>query len=243
MILGYPRPKAAGPKGTGLSLTEWLEVATAGLTAPAREKIEREISAHYLDAVEAHRANGESDKTAHAGALAELGDLEKAGVKFRKQYLTEGDLAVMRRAHATALKPWNNTSVLIGLIAFAVIFVTDVSATDSLDDPIGSFFARHSEMRLALVFVIFLITSVLTPVMSFRLAKRSSMELTARTLLNRERYRDLLTSMTAYFLWACIRPAREMVFVLAIFWMQPSQDVLAKLHKKAKADAGGSLTS
>jgi hypothetical protein len=73
------------------SLTEWLETATDGLAAPSRERITREISAHYAAAVESHLSQGESDPVAKANALGELGDPKKSRRKFHRRHLTVAD--------------------------------------------------------------------------------------------------------------------------------------------------------
>jgi hypothetical protein len=71
------------------SLTEWLEIATAQVIAPAKERIFLEIEAHFADGVEAHRRAGCSEPDAQLAAVAELGDACQAARRFRRQYLTE----------------------------------------------------------------------------------------------------------------------------------------------------------
>lgn len=39
------------------NLGQWLEVATSGLVAPAKERIQMEIEAHYAEAVANHMAH------------------------------------------------------------------------------------------------------------------------------------------------------------------------------------------
>jgi hypothetical protein len=66
----------------------WLGIATANLSAPAKQRIRLEIEAHYADGVESHLANGCSEDRAHAAALAELGDPIAAAKSFRRRHLT-----------------------------------------------------------------------------------------------------------------------------------------------------------
>jgi hypothetical protein len=86
-------------------LAGWLEIATDGLEAPARERIAIEIGAHYAEAVGAHLAAGESELSAQAAALAELGDPQEAALNFQKSHLTEFEARSMRWMERTAAKP------------------------------------------------------------------------------------------------------------------------------------------
>src|SRR5580704_17555460 len=86
MILGYQKPSQLQ------GLPRWLEIATEGLIAPAKERIRAEIEAHFSEAVAAHLAEGASETAAQAAALSELGDAEAAAKRFRKQHLTEAEV-------------------------------------------------------------------------------------------------------------------------------------------------------
>jgi hypothetical protein len=81
------------------SLAEWLEIATDGIAAAGRERVCREIGAHFAQAVKAHLAEGESEPVAEINALEELGDAKAAQRNFRKRHLTkeeEKQLATLR---------------------------------------------------------------------------------------------------------------------------------------------------
>jgi len=71
------------------SLCEWLQIATAKLSTPAKERIRLEIEAHSADSVESHQAAGCSEAEARLAALAELGDPYAAAKRFRRRHLTE----------------------------------------------------------------------------------------------------------------------------------------------------------
>ena len=70
-------------------LAAWLVLATFGLVAPARERIKREIEAHFADAVATHVSEGLSQEAAEARALEELGDIHSAAKAFKKKHITE----------------------------------------------------------------------------------------------------------------------------------------------------------
>jgi uncharacterized membrane protein len=82
-------------KNNPATLSEWLEIATRGLAVPGKERITREIEAHYAEAVQACRAQGEPSQTVEAGVIAEsrvieeLGDPDIAAKHFREIHLTE----------------------------------------------------------------------------------------------------------------------------------------------------------
>jgi hypothetical protein len=109
-ILGY-KNSFQGIRACGLAkwlethgLAGWLEVATDGLEAPARRRIACEIEAHFTEAVSAHLAKGEPVSSAQSTALAELGDPQKAALKFRKTYLTESEAKSIKWMEWTAAK-------------------------------------------------------------------------------------------------------------------------------------------
>jgi hypothetical protein len=86
-------------------LAGWLEIATDGLEAPAKQRIANEIGAHFDEAVSAHLAAGESESSSRATALAELGDPQAAALSFNKSHLTEFEAKSMKWIEWTAAKP------------------------------------------------------------------------------------------------------------------------------------------
>lgn len=78
-------------------LAEWLEIATAELTTPAKKRIYLEIEEHFAAAVESHTAKGRSETDAQSTALAELGDATAAAKHFRKRHLTEKEAQYIER--------------------------------------------------------------------------------------------------------------------------------------------------
>ena len=77
-------------------LAEWLVLATFGLIAPARDRIRREIEAHFVDGVARRVADGLALEDAEIAAALELGDAHAAAKAFRKQHLTEAEASWLR---------------------------------------------------------------------------------------------------------------------------------------------------
>lgn len=71
------------------SVDRWLEIATKGLCAQAKERIRAEIQSHYDDAVAESMEQGLSAAEAHAAAVAGLGNPRRSRRAFRHSYLTE----------------------------------------------------------------------------------------------------------------------------------------------------------
>jgi hypothetical protein len=90
--LGYEKPSQLE------GLPRWLEIATEGLVAPAKERIRTEIETHYSEAMAAHTAEGASESVAQMAALGELGDAKAAAKRFRKQHLTKSEAKTLRWA-------------------------------------------------------------------------------------------------------------------------------------------------
>jgi hypothetical protein len=87
------------------SLSQWLEIATCGIAASGRERITREIGAHYAEAVEAFLAQGEPEPVAQARAIIALGDATVAAKRFRKNHFSEKEIELL----ATT---WKNAATL-----------------------------------------------------------------------------------------------------------------------------------
>lgn len=84
----------------------WLESATSGLVAPAKQRVRTEIEAHYRQAVAAHVAEGLSEPRAKIAAVAELGDPIAAWKRFRKSHLTAEDVKQAGRSLKVARSVW-----------------------------------------------------------------------------------------------------------------------------------------
>jgi hypothetical protein len=112
-ILGYKNNTRAHPiRAFGMAewletrgLAGWLEIATDGLEASAQQRIANEIGVHYAEAVSAHLAPGETELSAQATALADLGDPQEAALNFRKSHLTEFEAKSLNWMERTAGKP------------------------------------------------------------------------------------------------------------------------------------------
>src|SRR5580658_2613790 len=123
-VLGYDKFNLAKWLETR-GLAGWLEIATDGLEAPARQRIANEIGVHYAEAVNAHLAAGDAELAAQSTALAELGDPQKAAVNFQKSNLTDSQAKSMQWMERTATKPLFSVRMLpLDLIPLAgLVFV------------------------------------------------------------------------------------------------------------------------
>jgi hypothetical protein len=103
-------------------LEGWLDIATGDLAVPAKQRIASEIGAHYAEAVRAHMAAGESELSAQAIALAELGDPQEAVLNFQKSHLTAREAKQLERMERMAAKPLLSFRMLVlDILAFAGI--------------------------------------------------------------------------------------------------------------------------
>ncbi len=73
-------------------LAAWLSVATAGLVPSAQARVRAEIETHYAEAVAVYQKNGQEEAPAHAAALADLGNAQKAARHFGEIYLNQRDI-------------------------------------------------------------------------------------------------------------------------------------------------------
>lgn len=78
-------------------LAEYIVLATFGLVAPARERIQMEIEAHYAEGVSRRLGEGMLPEQAEIAAAQELGDPHAAARQYRRRYLTEDEASWLRR--------------------------------------------------------------------------------------------------------------------------------------------------
>jgi hypothetical protein len=206
------------------SLTEWLEIATKGLAAPGRERITREIEAHFAAAVESHFAQGESEQDAQAHALSELGAPHLAAIKFNEQYLTESDEKYVKNLHETALKPVNSPSVLTCLTILPLVLLFESMVEES------------SATKKLLFFAALLITCILLPAISYLLARRLPVNAVTRWLLRIELLRWVVLGLSVFVVWYSIGAGSfgGMAFYGTSIAGRRSARLLAKLRKTAK---------
>ncbi len=133
-ILGYKTGNRGHPiRAFGMAewletrgVAGWLEIATDGLEEPARKRIANEIGTHYAEAVGAHLMAGETEHSAQASALEELGDPVAAALNFKKSHLTEVEARAMKWMERTAAKPLFSLRALpldlIPFIGVALLF-------------------------------------------------------------------------------------------------------------------------
>jgi hypothetical protein len=136
-------------------LAEWLEIATEGIAAAGKERITREIEAHYAEAVEAHLAKGESESFAQTNAISDLGDANAAAKRFRKNHFTEKEVRSIASIRKNAAKP---LSLFVNLLIPWVFYIA-----------CRLFFGAPKHH---LYFFVFLFPLVALAVLSFLIARR-----------------------------------------------------------------------
>jgi len=87
-------------------LPGWLDIATDNLEDSARQRIAIEIESHFAAAVTAHVEVGQTELSAQATALAELGSPQKAALNFRQNHLTQSEAKWIMRSDELAAKPF-----------------------------------------------------------------------------------------------------------------------------------------
>jgi uncharacterized membrane protein len=191
------------------SLTEWLEIATAELTPPAKKRIRLEIEEHFAAAVESHTANGCSETDAQSTALAELGDPTVAAKHFRSRHLTEKEAQYIERTLKSYSRGW---------ILFLPLFV--VSALLWL--PYFHFLKRHDAPAVLLAAAAAIIVYVI-PMISFFVARRSNARPDIRLLL----LLQLLNQggFTVYGIWWTVRIDWGMLGMLVVFFWRFFRDL------------------
>lgn len=113
-------------------LEEWLEVATRGLCADARERVRREISDHHRSALEAALEAGASADAARHSALGSLGDAREVGRGLRRTNLTRFQAALVRdhRGRPSAWTLMLHLALLaLGIVVFAAFAETVAQRT------------------------------------------------------------------------------------------------------------------
>ena len=139
-------------------LRDWLRTATAGLVAPAKQRIRTEIEAHYREAVAAHLGDGLLERRAKAAAVTELGDAEAAAKRFRRSHLTTKEAKYVHRA-LTWTRPW-------GLpLAYLLFFGSQFLHRDVFQEE-GSHYLASTTL-----FAIEFSTLIVVPTVCFAMAK------------------------------------------------------------------------
>ncbi len=97
----------------------WLDTATEGLCAEAKERIGQEIGVHYGNAIDAHREEGLSEDEAYECALTALGSPSKAARAFRRTHLTEGQAEQLRNLMSLDRTSWSG--FMVALVASSLL--------------------------------------------------------------------------------------------------------------------------
>jgi uncharacterized membrane protein len=163
----------------------WLAVATNGLAPAGKERLTREISLHYAEAVEAHLAQDESERTPETKAIAEctvikeLGEPEVAARHFRKIYWTGKETEHV----ANLVKVGGKTPILLlGLLIPAILL------------GIGLFLGP---LAAPLIFGGLVLMLAVCPAFTFMLAKRPLTKASTSLLLLADWTRDIALAVAA----------------------------------------------
>ena len=87
-------------------LAEYIVFAAFGLVAPARERIQMEIEAHYAEGVSRRLGEGLPQEQAEIAAVQELGDAHAAARQYRRRYLTEEEASWLRQFEGNPRLRW-----------------------------------------------------------------------------------------------------------------------------------------
>lgn len=135
------------------SLDDWLNAATQGLCADARERITEEIASHYDEALTEARREGLSEAGATAKAVRLLGNPRCAQRRLRREHLTIRESKAVERMvgeYDSLLKSyddnWKPPSVLRITLFFLIVsmgftfffllmFISDGDGFPTFDDP------------------------------------------------------------------------------------------------------------
>ena len=128
----------------GIILTTdlWVEVAAANLAPEAKERISKEIKAHYEDALEEASSTESNDLLTHFEALNRLGDPRKAAKIFRKTYLTAREHSRLSNIIGPfkRTKRDNLSAILMILVIALLTYQSLLSKETLLLSCVGSFY-------------------------------------------------------------------------------------------------------
>jgi hypothetical protein len=113
-------------------LERWVGTATDGLAEISREEIRREIAAHYEEALQAHRSEGLDGASAHAAALADLGDPAAANRGFRKSHFTEKEWKLLLRMARPVFRPVPTVLISLFIVAYFAGYAAAYHRWDTL---------------------------------------------------------------------------------------------------------------
>ena len=142
------------------NLWDWLEIAEKGLLPADKQRISKEIEAHFAEALKAHLARGESGQVAEADALMELGDPKVAGRSFRKKHLTEREAKrlVQVQKYSGSFK-----SLFFTYLSFTFFYFVFVRGSEFRAEPLKS--------HLFMFLIAFFLCGFILPTISFMIMR------------------------------------------------------------------------
>lgn len=196
------------PRHQTQTFSEWLEVATHKLCAPAKERIGAEIEAHYAEAVEAHLQSGMQESAARAAAVAGLGDARVAAKGFRRQHLTEWQAESVKWMVKETRSVW----VLLGCYFMSVVNLFQLWLE-------GSRLYRSPFMCAA----IDLLALVAIPTASFILTRRKGRKVNLRLLILVRCVSGIIPGMALHNLFPISRSSITLLAHISAFSALPIQ--------------------
>ena len=231
MIPGHERQAPEDPQQAGewvlefedlwtehQQLRDWLRTATAGLVAPAKQRIRTEIEAHYREAVAAHLGDGLLERRAKAAAVAELGDAKAAAKRFRRSHLTTTEVEAVNRALR-----WTRSWGL--LLAYLLFF-----GSQFLHRAVFQEEERHYLASTTLFGIEFL-AFIVVPTICFAMAKRRDPRPSIRLLV-------LMPTISVYVwmvsLWYCVNGLNFSFWLVASMGVGPGFILTLRLWRKLR---------
>lgn len=98
----------------------WLNIATEKLSPPDKARIALEISSHFEEARERHRAEGMDEAEGLVQAIQELGDPTSASRRFRRDYLTDNDITLLNIELRSSIPLVRGIGTTIGILIMSL---------------------------------------------------------------------------------------------------------------------------
>jgi len=211
-------------------LWEWLEVAEAGLLPADMQRITKEITSHYAEALKSHLARGESGPVAEANALAELGDPRAAGRSFRKKHITERESWRLEGAKNAGSFRW----LFSAYMWCAYFYFFTVVCIDSS--------AKQPKFHLFLFDVTLFLSCIVLPTISFLIMRGYWFRRSVASLALVQLIRSAGMNIVSVLMISTFTKVAVQIGVLVVVWFLVSDSWLSIWNKVRKtADNGNGV--
>jgi hypothetical protein len=103
-------------------LEKWIDEASKGLEPLAREKITKQITEHYQDAVFGYRSSGLNENEVHSRAIHDLGDSKQARRQYGKIFYTPNYINSIKLVNTQLGTSYWTSLILLITINLPLIF-------------------------------------------------------------------------------------------------------------------------